>query len=226
MFWQEDEEFVLDDAVVDCLFDLKGVAIPVDHGHVLSAEIIRYLPWFSHHEHAGLHLIFIGSGNGWERPESGEMYISRRTKLILRLPKDKVEEAARVLKGVELNLDGHQLVVGKSKVKLLSTLTTLNARYVIADPNLDEDAFSQYVADEMLKMGVRIKRLLCGKSAEFQTPEGSMLVRSVMLADLSPEDSVLLQKKGIGPGRHMGCGIFIPHKGIESVSTKQEGDGE
>jgi len=49
------------------------------------------------------------------------------------------------------------------------------------------------------------------------TPEGRIDTRSVMVADLQPESAVLLEQKGLGPGRKMGCGLFIPHKGIKAV---------
>jgi hypothetical protein len=43
-----------------------------------------------------------------------------------------------------------------------------------------------------------------------------------MLADLSAEESVRIQQEGIGPLRHMGCGIFIPHKGIDAVGKAED----
>jgi hypothetical protein len=33
---------------------------------------------------------------------------------------------------------------------------------------------------------------------------------------------VRLQKQGIGESRNLGCGIFIPHKGIDAVYSVQE----
>jgi hypothetical protein len=44
-----------------------------------------------------------------------------------------------------------------------------------------------------------------------------------MVADLEPEQSVLLQQAGLGDGREFGCGLFIPHKGIKPV---KDTDGE
>jgi CRISPR/Cas system CSM-associated protein Csm4 (group 5 of RAMP superfamily) len=38
-----------------------------------------------------------------------------------------------------------------------------------------------------------------------------------MLASLTPDESLRLQQHGLGPHRTMGCGIFIPHKGIDAV---------
>jgi hypothetical protein len=43
-----------------------------------------------------------------------------------------------------------------------------------------------------------------------------------MLADLTAEESVRLQEQGLGPLRQMGCGIFIPHKGIDAVKKAED----
>ena len=36
------------------------------------------------------------------------------------------------------------------------------------------------------------------------------------------EESVRIQQEGIGDMRTMGCGIFIPHKGIDAVRTSED----
>lgn len=231
MFWQErdDDSFELGDEVQDVIFELKGKVVPVDHAYALSRELSKYLPWFETDPNSGLHHIFIAaSGNGWERPdaeEQGTMYISRRTKLILRMPKERIAEAVQALDGVELDVDGHPLILGKAKTKPLSTLTTLFARYVIADSPDDEEVFTEHVVAQLRERDIRVRKLLCGKSGVLKTPDGDIQARSVMLADLDVEESVRLQQYGLGPGRHLGCGLFIPHKGIESISTKQS-DGK
>jgi hypothetical protein len=42
-----------------------------------------------------------------------------------------------------------------------------------------------------------------------------------MIADLPVEESLRLQKTGLGPHRYLGCGLFIPHKGIKDVRSKE-----
>jgi hypothetical protein len=39
----------------------------------------------------------------------------------------------------------------------------------------------------------------------------------LMIADLEIEESVRLQQSGLGPYRHLGCGVFIPHKDINEI---------
>ncbi|MBV5275414.1 MAG: type I-MYXAN CRISPR-associated protein Cas6/Cmx6, partial [Lamprocystis purpurea] len=46
---------------------------------------------------------------------------------------------------------------------------------------------------------------------------GAITTRSLLLAGLKPDESLRLQQQGLGLHRLMGCGIFIPHKGIDAV---------
>jgi hypothetical protein len=66
-------------------------------------------------------------------------------------------------------------------------------------------------------MDIRVRKALCGKTTALAAPDGPIETRSLMLADLTPEESLRLQQQGLGPHRAMGCGLFIPHKGIAAV---------
>lgn len=224
MFWQEEQDddvnrFVVPEDVVDLQFSISCKALPVDHAHALSEAVMAALPWFADEEQAGLHLIHVAeSGNGWERPEGQDelLYLSRRTKLTLRVPQQRVEQA-HALSGQKLDVAGHDLEVGKGNVRLLSITTTLYARYVaVADPEMSEDEFLGGLVEELKQLGVRFKKVLCGKETAFSTPEGPILTRSLMVADLSYDDAVRLQEIGVGHHRYkkMGCGLFIPHKAV------------
>jgi hypothetical protein len=43
-----------------------------------------------------------------------------------------------------------------------------------------------------------------------------------MVAALPADASLTLQRQGLGDGRLMGCGLFVPHKGIEAVRDSDE----
>ena len=43
-----------------------------------------------------------------------------------------------------------------------------------------------------------------------------------MVAALPAAASLALQQQGLGDGRLMGCGLFVPHKGIEAVGHSNE----
>jgi len=85
-----------------------------------------------------------------------------------------------------------------------------------------DEAFLSRMARELGALGIRVRRALCGRTNLLMTPAGPIATRSLMLADLSPDESVLLQRRGLGPLRQMGCGIFIPHKGIDSVRGAED----
>jgi len=110
-----------------------------------------------------------------------------------------------------------EVKLGTAKVRPLSAETTLFARYVLAEAHEDEDRFLSRIAAELAPRGIKVRKALCGKTQPLMTPEGPMLARSLMLADLSLEDAFALQQHGIGTHQTMGCGIFLPHKGIEAV---------
>jgi hypothetical protein len=64
--------------------------------------------------------------------------------------------------------------------------------------------------------------MLCGIGHTISTPDGDIETRSVMIADLDKASSLSLQETGVGPGRHYGCGIFLPHKGIRAVGETED----
>jgi CRISPR-associated protein Cas6 len=223
MFWQDEENdverFVVPENVIDVLFSISCKTLPVDHAHALSTAVKDVLPWFENEEQAGLHLIHVAeSGNGWERPQGEDelLYPSRRTKLILRVPQHRLEDI-KALIGQKLDVAGNEMEIGKSAVRLLSTSTTLYARYVaVKAAEQSEDVFIAELVEELKGAGIRFKKVLCGKENTFNTPEGPMITRSVMVADLPLEDTVRLQENGIGSPRHkkIGCGLFIAHKAV------------
>lgn len=229
MFWQEDdnsEQPASSEEVVDLLFSISCREIPVDHAHALSGALIQAAPeLFENHEIAVHSIHVAGSQNGWERPDfsPGErLILSQRTKLTLRVPGSSADEVQQRLHGATLDIDGCQLVIGKAKIKPLGRQTTIFSRYVQCRENEDETEFLQRMAAELEKLGITIRKALCGKTARLQTPQGEIATRSLMLADLSPEESIKLQQLGLGGGQQMGCGIFIPHKGIEAVKKPTE----
>ncbi len=218
-FWQEDideEQFVVPDDVVDLIFKIKCRTLPVDHAWPLSQAIHEVLPWFPEERQAGLHLIHgADSGNGWERPSDGgeTLYLSRRTPLVLRLPRERVGHASE-LTGMTLNVAGNALEIGEAHTRFLGMTTTLYSRHVAAEEALVEDAFLHQAIDSLRALNLRFKKVLCGKETRFNTPEGALVARSLMVAGLTLDDAVTLQELGLGPLRSRGFGLFVPHKTV------------
>lgn len=222
MHWEDDEvqeHFTVPDDVVDVAFAIDCRSLPADHAEALSDAVCGVLGWFRDEPDAGLHLIHgADSGNGWYRPEGNEdvIFLSRRTKLTLRLPKQRVADA-QALSGRTLDIAGNPMVVGKGSVRLLSDITTLYSRYVVGLEYEGEEAFLARAVQQLKELGLRFKKIVSGKSYRVMTRGGHVFTRSLMVADLSREASVRLQQWGLGPHRTLGCGVFIPHKAVKNV---------
>ncbi len=219
MFWQEEidsEQYVVADDVVDLIFKINCRCLPTDHAWPLSEAIHQLLPWFPEDRQTGLHLIYgADSGNGWERPSDGDetLYLSRRTPLILRLPRERVDEA-KALTDKTLDIAGNMLEIGESHTRFLAMTTTLYSRHVASEAGSDEDSFLQQAVESLQAMNIRFKKVLCGKGNTFASPDGALMTRSLMVAGLSLDDAVTLQELGIGPLRSRGFGLFVPHKTV------------
>ena len=114
MYWEEDKHIdhnhVIDD-VVDLVFGIECKCLPVDHSHALSESVQKFLPWLTDEPAAGVHSIHVAaSGNGWMRPDDpgALLHLSRRTKLELRVPKHRIEDA-RQLEGRSLDVEGYSI---------------------------------------------------------------------------------------------------------------------
>lgn len=227
MFWQEvkeNERYVVPDDVVDVVYNIQCRCLPVDHAWALSQAISAALPWFADEPEAGLHPIHVAdSGNGWMRPAAPDalLQLSRRTRLMLRLPKRRIEDAGK-LTGQTLDVGGNAMKVEKATVRPLSPITTLFSRYIVSAEGMDEAAFMREAQAQLAGMEIRPKKMLCGIERVIATPDRRIHTRSLMLADLAAEESVKLQQRGLGPGRTLGCGLFLPHKDIREVRPARD----
>lgn len=214
------------DDIVDLAFRIDCRSLPLDHADTLPPALQQVLPWLAEETRAGIHLIHgAESGNGWMRPEDPAhevLHVSRRTRMKLRLPKERIEAARSGLSGQMLDIGGHALRIGEAAVKSLTACDIVFARYVVGDEAQDEESFVRDVVAMLGELGIRARKVLCGRSHRLRVPDGEWFTRSVMIADLDVKEAVRLQETGLGPGRMYGCGLFLPHKGIAAVGAAQE----
>lgn len=209
--------------IVDAVFAIDCPTLPVDHAYALSQAVEAALPWFAEEPRAGLHTVHgAASGSGWTRPEGADalLQLSQRARLALRLPASRLQDAA-ALSGRTLEVAGWPLRVGKMTPRSLARITTLFSRCVVLEAP-DEEAFIEMATAELATLGIRAERMLCGRVTPVATPSRTYEARSLMLASLSVEHSILLQQAGLGAERRLGCGVFIPHKDIADLRSRTE----
>ena len=226
MFWTEQtdskKKYEAPDDVVDVIYKLECKTLPVDHAQALTDAIHSALPWFGEEEFTGLHLIHVAeSGNGWMRPEDPEnevLCLSRRTRMTLRVPKHRVDDANK-LTGQALDIDGHALTVKEGASKTLSILPTMFARYILTEQDIDETEFLKQMVKVLGVMDIPVTKMMAGLQHKMRMRDGDIYTRSLMVAEMTPENAFKLQKHGIGEGRKFGCGLFMPQKGISAVNA-------
>ncbi len=209
--------------IVDAVFAIACRSLPVDHAYALQQAIQEALPWFAEEPLAGLHTVHgAASGSGWMRPEGADalLQLSHRAKLVLRLPAHRAEDAAALV-GRTLQVAGSPLRVEKMALRPLSRITTLFSRCVVLAEG-DEAVFVSAATEELGALGIRAERMVCGRVTPVATPARTYRARSLMLAGLTLGQSLLLQRSGLGAGRKLGCGLFIPHKDIADLRSRSE----
>jgi CRISPR-associated protein Cas6 len=227
LFWREADEpetgFEVTDEVFDLVFRLRGSKLEIDHAYEL-AEALRSHFKAETFARIGVHGVrMAGSGNGWNRPQQTdtEMPLSRRARLAIRLQHEDYDEVARI-SDQTLQLGRQQLDIGVSSIRKLSSMASLYARAVCCDPDQSEPDFLAQVAADLQGLNIKVTRMICGRSGEIRSKRGALFTRALMVADLKPEESVCLQQRGLGEARLLGCGLFVPHRGIDPVYTAQE----
>ncbi|MDI6746606.1 MAG: type I-MYXAN CRISPR-associated protein Cas6/Cmx6 [Rhodocyclaceae bacterium] len=199
---------------VDLQFALQGYAIPRDYIDALWSEVRSILPWMATDALAGLHTL---SGLS---PGDSDWYLSRRSRLSLRIARAQVDDAIGALTGAQLRLGSHKIVAGNASVNELVHTSVLYARFVTfqalnlscaAGKAIDEGEFQAVCQERFAAMNIA-PRLICGKTQRTETPAGTLTGFSLMLLGLDVADTQKVQRFGLGDERKRGCGIFIPHK--------------
>ena len=228
MYWNDDSdqkpEDVIPDNIVDVNFKIKCPHLPLDHAHQLSTAVIQELPWIENDKYAGIHLIHgAESGNGWIRPSNPDelIYPSRRTLFTIRTPQEFIDDVKQ-LDGKSLQICDTSLEFSKPSIRKLSRLTTLFARYMLAEQVENEEKFLSEMADLLSSKNIKPKKMMSGRATTLTFPDEIYHVRSLMIDGIDVHESIQLQEEGLGDGRNFGCGLFLPHKGIDAVGDAQE----
>jgi len=190
--------------IVDLTFPIQGDRIPADHGYVLYAALshvqasLHRAPWLGIHPVKG-----IAAGVNLKLPPG--------SKLRLRLPVERVGEA--------LPLVGQTLAVGDFRIRLgaplltpLRPAVTLYSRLVIIKGFMERGPFVAAVQRQLDALGAKCKATP-GPRRTLRVKERVIVGHAVWLSELSAEESLDIQERGLGGRRHMGCGVFTPVRG-------------
>lgn len=227
MFWREaidpERPYQVPEDVFDLIFRLRGTDLDIDHAHALAQALRQHLS-ADLCSRIGVHGVRLpDSGNGWIRPQQigASIPLSRRARLVIRVHRDDQAALAQISQQT-LQLGAQAIEVGACTTRPLSTIGTLYARALRCERSQSEEEFLGQIAAALRAMGIDVDKMMCGKSGEIRAGGEILFTRALLVADLKPEEAITLQRNGIGADQLLGCGLFVPHKGIAPVYSAQE----
>lgn len=203
--------------IVDLVFPVIGTELAVDHSYSLFSALS--------HKCQAVH----NEGEIGIFPISGIIFTDRRMRLTdksilrIRLPTEKVKEIY-TLSGQEISIRGDLIRLGIPNMNMLQASRTCYSRIVVISKKLKEDEFLESFSKLLKSSGVTsgVPELIEQPDYHQNLHHGRKFVRRtinvkgheivgfpVRIKNLENYDSLIIQEKGIGSKRHMGCGLFI-----------------
>lgn len=195
------------EAKVDLFFSLRGQRVPVDHGYALYAAISQLLHedkdgWLHRSDCIGIHPIrgrYLGNN---------KLLIEPASRLGFRVPVSSIPNFLP-LAGKTFELDGHRLRIGVCTTHALQPVTAVYAHTVTTRNGQDETRFDEEVSRQLQSMDIK-GRPERGERRVFNLKDKTIVGHSLLVSELTAEESIHLQEQGLGGRRKMGCGMFVP----------------
>jgi CRISPR-associated endonuclease/helicase Cas3 len=138
----------------------------------------------------------------------GVISINERARLKMRFPQERLPLMLK-LAGRRLEVDGYGIRLGVPQVFLLKPSASLYARCVTIKKFTEPEPFLDAVARKLDEMGVKGEPE-AGPRRVVRVGGRAIVGFGLSLHELSEEGSIILQERGIGGRKHMGCGFFVP----------------
>ncbi|MEZ5653900.1 MAG: type I-MYXAN CRISPR-associated protein Cas6/Cmx6 [Burkholderiaceae bacterium] len=195
------------DEVCDLSFELVGRSLPADYADALWGALTARAPWLADEPTAGMHPLRT-SANGRER------LLTRRTKLMLRVPRARLQDALRLC-GTALDIEGRALSLGDARPRSLQASATVGAAFVAGD-SADELTHHDRLRTLLSELDLP-DHAIFGRMTECRIAGRAVAGSSMVIHRLRPEQSMRVQLRGLGPYRSHGCGLFVPYKLIDGL---------
>lgn len=212
---------------VDLSFRITGNEIPVDHGYALYAALSHTLDAV-HQDMEAKERLGIFPIRGALSGERMLRLVPDISRLTVRLD-SAVIPAMLPLSGKTLRINGAPISIGIPEVRALVPTQTLNSRLVIIKGFMDPAPFLQAARRQLDALEIKGQLSLINRegaqpfegNSERSAGVGKPLRRTmrirdkevvgfaVQVSELSTEESICLQKNGLGGRRKMGCGLFM-----------------
>ncbi len=209
---------------IDLAFRITGSKVLVDHGYLLLAAISEIIPDIHNNRNFAVHPI-----NG-ELMGGRLLTLTDNSFLKIRLPVENIP-IFLPLAGKVLKIGEDRITVGVPISSALKPFPKLYCRLAIIKGFMEHAPFLEAAMRQAEELGIKGKLDLveqtniAGKNKDKSTGTKSPFLRrtikvrdknivgfALRASELTAEESLTLQEKGIGGRRRFGCGIFIPDR--------------
>jgi CRISPR-associated endonuclease/helicase Cas3 len=201
---------------IDLVFSLTGQSLPLDNGYIVYSALSRICPAIHQLENISIHPIA-----GIPNP-SKQLRLTQRSKLQIRLPVELIPFIYESLVGQSFSIGQHQFQLGIPEYNPLHPFPDLYSRLVIIKRFQEPQRFLEAAKRQLERLGIQGAINLSTRSngqpqcrqLTIENKAGIFPVRGfgVQVTNLSEEDSITLQKYGIGGKQKMMCGVFVPSR--------------
>ena len=205
---QEDIEFI-ENPYIELAFPVMGQNLPIDHGYQLYSALKYRLMKLKDWNDTSIKTI---SGK-LDRNKRNELNLTARSKLIIRLPSEKVPFVYS-FSGKSLTIGKHKIRLGIPEMNFLHPKPNLRSHIVVIRGYEEPDTFLRAAQRQLNELNIQTDiKLITNRDG---TPKRKTIkVKQTLVGfgieatNLSKSDSIILQEKGLGGKQKMGCGVFV-----------------
>ena len=205
-----------DSPYIDLVFSLTGQTLPLDKGYIVYSALSRICPAIHELENISIHPIA-----GIPEP-SKQLRLTQRSKLQIRLPVDLIPSIYESLAGQTFSIGKNQFQLGIPEYNPLQSFPDLYSRLVIIRRFQEPQRFLEAAKRQLERLNIQ-GTITLSTRANGQPQCRQLTIRKkdktfplrgfgVQVTDLNPEDSITLQKYGMGGKQKMMCGVFVPSR--------------
>jgi CRISPR-associated endonuclease/helicase Cas3 len=202
-----------DSPYIDLVFPLTGQTLPLDNGYIVYSALSRICPAIHELENISIHPI----AGIPETPK--QLRLTQRSKLQIRLPVDLIPCIYEALSGQTFSIGQNQFQLGIPEHNPLHPFPNLYSRLVIIRRFQEPQRFLEAAKRQLERLNIQGTITLSTRAngqpqcrqLTIKNQTGTFPVRGfgVQVTDLSTEDSITLQKYGMGGKQNMMCGVFV-----------------
>lgn len=196
--------------IIDLVYKVSGDRLPADHNHRLLGAISHKFPTLHDLKQLSINTI------AGIPDKKGKIQLTPQSKLRLRLPVESIQYVYQ-LAGEELKIGEHTIHLGNPELHTLKPIDTLQARLVTIKGYKEPQPFLGAVERQLqaldinANIGIPANEQGEPKRLTLKIQKYTIIGFTVVVSNLSSEDSIKLQVHGLGGKRRLGCGIFYPN---------------